>query len=258
MGGVGVEVAAAVGAELLDDLLRGHGAAVDLLGAAGQLTDLVDPGEVLDGAARDEHQRADDRDGDQDADGAAHQVGPEVAEVPGAGAGEAPYERDGDGDADGRGDEVLHREAERLDGVAHGLLARVRLPVGVGDEGRRRVERLVRADRVEPEREALGQDALGPLEQVEEEQADGGEGEHAAQIRGPAHFGRRVRADAAVDPLLYAQVLGGAVHGGHVVAERTVGQGQRHEQREQLEYSGEDGAHICAQNLSGKTRAMTR
>ena len=148
----------------------------------------------------------DHREREQDADGAAHQVRPEVAQLTGAGAGEAPYERHGDGDTDGGRDEVLHREAAGLHDVAHGLLAVVRLPVGVGDEGRGGVERLVRVDRGEAER--AGQAALEPLQQVEEEDA-----------RPRRRRGRRAdrRASASrcsglapmrlVDPLLDAQML---------------------------------------------------
>lgn len=166
------------------------------------------------------------------------------------GMGEAPYEGHRDGHADGGRDEVLHREATGLHDVAHGLFAGVRLPVGVGDEGRRRVERLVRIDRGEAER--AGQCALEPLQQIEEEDAHRGEGEHSPQIRGPAHLRVRVGAYGLVHPLLDAQVLVRGVDGGHVVAERAVRQPQRHEEREDLEHTGEDGAHIALRTSPGR------
>ncbi len=88
----------------------------------------------MDHSAHDEDQRGNERDGQQDADGATHQVDPEVAEVAGAGAGESAHQRHGDGHADGGGDEVLHGESGHLDEVALGALTGVGLPVGVGDE----------------------------------------------------------------------------------------------------------------------------
>ncbi len=227
-----------------------------MLGAAEELADLVDAGKVLDRAAGDQDDRADHRDREQDTDGAAHEVGPEVAELPGARAREAPYEGHRDGHADGRGDEVLHRQAAGLHDVAHGLLAVVRLPVGVGDERRGGVERLVRVDRHEAQR--ARQDALDALHQVQEQDAHGGEGEDGAQVGGPAHLGGRVGADGLVDPLLRAVVLLGGVDLGHVVAERAVGQRECGDQREELEHSSDFGAHISAQNLSGYTRARIR
>lgn len=66
VGRVGVEVAAAVRAQLLDGLLGGHCAAVPLLRAAHELPDLVDAGEVLDRAAGHQQQRADHGDRQQD------------------------------------------------------------------------------------------------------------------------------------------------------------------------------------------------
>ena len=66
--GVGVVEATAVGAEFLDGLLAGHGAAGDGLLAAGEgVDDLVVQVEVLDRAAGDQDDRADDRDRQQDA-----------------------------------------------------------------------------------------------------------------------------------------------------------------------------------------------
>ncbi len=251
VGAVGVEVASAVGAQLLDGLLRGDRAAVPLLVAAHELADLVNAGEVLDGTAGHEHEGRDDRQRDQDADRAAHQVGPEVAEFTGAGAREAPYESDRDGDADGRGDEVLHGQTGGLHDVTHGLLAVVRLPVGVRHERDGRVERLRRVHRGEAQR--AGQDALEALEEIEEEDADGREGEYAAQIRGPAHLGVRVGTDALVDPLLDAPVLVGGVDPGHVGAEGDVDERQCRYEGDQLEHAGEDGTHTLLRTSPGRS-----
>ena len=98
MRGVDVEEAAAVGAELLDDLLRG-----DRAGA-----------QRLDDALRDEDQADDDRDRQQHVDERLDEVAVEVADRPARARGERPDEGDRDGDADGRRDEVLDGQAGHL------------------------------------------------------------------------------------------------------------------------------------------------
>ena len=77
---VGVEEAAAVGAELLDGLLAGDGTAGDDLRPAGDRVDRV-VGEVLDRTERHQQDRRDEGDRQQDAERRAHEVDPEVAEV---------------------------------------------------------------------------------------------------------------------------------------------------------------------------------
>ena len=140
--GVGVVEAAAVGAELLDDLLAGDRAAGDrLLGAAEGGDDLVVQVEVLDRAAGDQEDRADDGDRQQDAQRAAHQVDPEVAQIAGAPAGEPAHQRDRHRHADGGRDEVLHRQPGHLHEMTVGGLTGVGLPVGIGDEADRGVPR---------------------------------------------------------------------------------------------------------------------
>ncbi|QTA35288.1 hypothetical protein JHY03_55000 [Streptomyces sp. CA-256286] len=109
----------------------------------------------------------------------------------------------------------------------------------LGDEGGGGVERLVGVDRGEVQ--GAGQGSLGALERVEEENADEGEGEDRARMGGPAHLGGRVGADGPVDPALGPQVTGGGVDACHVVAEGAVRQGQRRDEREQLEQTGEEG-----------------
>ena len=58
----------------------------------------------------------------------------------GAAPGQAADQGDGDRDADRGGDEVLDGEAGHLGEMAHRGLARVVLPVRVGEEAHRRVE----------------------------------------------------------------------------------------------------------------------
>ena len=103
-------------------------------------------------------------------------------------------ERDRDGDADGGRDEVLHREPGHLGEVAHRRLAGVVLPVRVGDEADRGVERERRRDgcdvgRVERQR------ALDALEHVEAEHRDDAEREQRERV--DVHRCSRSGVDAA-------------------------------------------------------------
>ena len=80
--GVGVVEAAAVGAELLDGLLAGTGPPVMVCWPPverGRRS--VPPAKFWISAAGDQHDRADERDRQQDAERAADQVDPEVAEL---------------------------------------------------------------------------------------------------------------------------------------------------------------------------------
>ena len=111
---VGVEEAAAIGAELLDgDLRGGRALAIDLLGALER--GRVDIGaEVLRHALPDEDQRGDDRQRQQHVERAAREVDPEIADGLGRGAREAADQRHGERDAGGGRDEVLRGEADHL------------------------------------------------------------------------------------------------------------------------------------------------
>ena len=73
--------------------------------------------------------------------GAAGQVDPEVAQLSCGAAADAARQGHQHAEADRRADEVLHREADHLAEVAQRGLAAVGLPVGVGDETDRGVER---------------------------------------------------------------------------------------------------------------------
>ncbi len=207
---VDVEEAAAVGAELLDRDLRGrrpHGQR--LLGdrrAVGVGRGL-DEGhrlirfEVLHHALRDQRERQHERQGQQDVERAAREVHPEVADVRAGAIPEAPEQRHEDRHPAGRRDEVLHRQRSHLGEVAHGGLATVALPVGVGREAHRRVERRVRRDRPQPLR-VEWQDPLRALQQVHDQQAEKVEHHHRDGVRLPGHSDGRIdTAHAIGEPL---------------------------------------------------------
>ena len=80
MGGVGVEEAAAVGAEHLDDFLRSHRSLGDHLLGAFERRRLGIGAEILRHALPDEEQADDDRDRQQDVERAAGQIDPEIAD----------------------------------------------------------------------------------------------------------------------------------------------------------------------------------
>ena len=154
--------------------------------------------EVLDDALRHQHQRADDADRQQDPEQAAHQVDPEIAERVFLLLRDAANERDRDGDADRGRHEVVVREPGHLREIAHRRLAAVGLPVRVGRERRRRVEREVGRDGAEALR-IPRQPLLHALHQVEHQHRDDAEQQHRDGVLGPAHLARLVDAGRSID-----------------------------------------------------------
>jgi hypothetical protein len=251
--GVGVVEAAAVGPQLLDRLLAGNRTAGDGLMSAGQGRDRVRGVQVLHDAGADQHDGAEDRQRQQDAHVGAHQVDPEVADPLGSRPGEPADKGDGDGHTDGGGGEVLHGQSGHLHEVAHRRLTGVRLPVGVRDEGRSRVPRCVGADVREAQRE--WQVRLQPLERVQEQHRDGGEGEDPAKIDPPGLIGVRVDAHQPVARPFDGKVLLALEHPGHVVAHGAVADREGGYEQQRLQQSSCTVAH---QNRSGNSRATTR
>ena len=163
MRAVGVEEAAAVGAELLDDLLRRDRTLRDRLLAddrrcalpsasvvvtvCGSTTLTLSYGRRFWTTPCDTSTSAPTTQiGSSTQSEAAHQVDPEVAERVLLLLRDAADERDRERDADRRRDEVVVREPRHLREVAHRRLAAVRLPVRVGRERRGGVERERRRD----------------------------------------------------------------------------------------------------------------
>ena len=190
-----------------------------------------------------EDDRADDRDRQQDSNRAADQVDPEVSEVAAVAPDEAANEGDRDGHADRGRHEVLHGQTRHLDQVALGGFTRVGLPVGVGHEADGGVPGQRRGHRCRGVIEVQRQLALDELEDEEEHDADGREGQHAAGVTAPGLFRFRVGTDQPVDEVLCARVLFGRVHPVHVVAQRRVHGHQCDDQKREKQDSRRRSTH---------------
>ncbi len=207
------------------DFLRRHRTLRDDLLGTFQRGDIGIGGEVLRRAARDQHQADDDGDRQQDVDDAAGQIDPEVAERLRRTSGKAADQHDGQHDAGRRRDEVVHRQRHHLREVAHRRLGHVGLPVGVGHEADRRVEREVWRHRVLAGR-IQRQHILQALDRIHQNEAGEAERQHRDGVGHPVLL--VVLADAAdlVDADLErthdgAQERALAVeHARHVAAER--------------------------------------
>ncbi len=196
VGGVRVVEAAAIGAQFLDGLLAGDRPAGDgLLAADERIDNLIVHREVLDRTTGDQDDRRNDGERQKDADGAADQVHPEVAQLARVPACDAANERHRNGHAYRRRDEVLHGKAGHLYQVALGRFTRIGLPVGVCHEADSRVPCQRRRHRRGRVVEVQRQLALHQLEDEEQQNADRGEGEHAAGVSSPGLFGLRVGSD---------------------------------------------------------------
>src|SRR5207245_11633457 len=114
MRAVGVEEAAAVRAELLDDFLRGDRSLRDrLLRAFNGRNNVVRP-KVLDDTLRHEHQRTNETDREKDPETAPDDVDPEIAERVHFALRDTADERDRERDADGGRSKVVKGEAGHL------------------------------------------------------------------------------------------------------------------------------------------------
>ena len=261
--GIDVEEAAAVGAELLDGDLRGDGTdRDDLLGQRG-LRRLHHRGlrgrtERLHDPLGDEDEREGEGERQQDVDGRAREIDPEVADGGGRASRERTDKRHQDRHARRRRQEVLHGQRGHLREIAHRALAAVPLPVRVGGEAHRGVERGIRRDRTEPLR-VERQHALQALQRVDDQHAGRVEEQHRRGVRLPAHLLRGPHPGQAVDqPLEPAEhplepERPARVDGGHEGAQRL----DEREQHDQVQRDLEDpaGRH---EKSSGFSSASTR
>lgn len=205
MGRVDAEEAAAIGAQLLDGDLAGRRAERDgLLGALqGGGMDIVEEG--LRHALPDQQQRQQQAQRQQHVEGAAGQVDPEVAQLSCGAAADAARQGHQHAEADRRADEVLHREADHLAEVAQRGLAAVGLPVGIGDETDRGVERQCPFQA----RQVLRVQRQAALQHEDREQQDQAGQVECQQRQGvglPVLLARRIDAEQAIaDALQWRQ-----------------------------------------------------
>ncbi len=199
MGGVGVEEAAAVRAEFLDDLLARNGPDRDrLLGSLERCR--VDRAHKRLRHAE-PHQRKGQHEGcrQEEVKRDPGNVDPEVADRLGGRAHETARERKGHSQARRGRKKVVRREAEHLGEITHRRLAAVVLPVRIGDETSRSVEGEVGRDSVEATR-IQRQHVLQALQGVKGQEAGDGEENHRDRIAQPILLPRRVDARQAVKP----------------------------------------------------------
>ena len=201
MRSIGVEEAAAVGAQHLDGDLGRHRPDGDrLLGTLQRRCLDVGP-ERLRHALRDEEEAVDHANGQEDVERAAGDIDPEIPDRAHRRAGKAADQGDRQDDAGGCGKEVLVREAQHLHEIGHRAFAAVVLPVGVGDEADRRVEGEVGGNRRLLGR-IEGQHALQAHQRIEDDEAADMKQQHGDRVGQPVLLARRVDAAIAVEQRL--------------------------------------------------------
>jgi hypothetical protein len=192
--------------------------------------------EVLDRPLADQEHSNHQRDRQQHVKRDPGQIAPGVADGLRRMAGEAADQRDHDDDAGGGGKEVLHRQAEHLGQVAHGRLAGIALPVRIGGETDRSVERRIRAD-VGHRLGIQRQPELQALKRIHRQRAEDVEQQDRQDVVQPAHFLILAHATQTVEQGFEAAAEARSQrrpafhHGGDVVAERP----GRQEQQNQVE-----------------------
>jgi hypothetical protein len=197
--GIGVEEPATVGTEHLDRDLRGHGPQREGLHAAFERRDVAHGRERLHDALSDENERENEAQGQKHVQKRPDKIGPEISDPGRLAAGDAADDGHAGGHAHCRRDEVLIGQPDHLGENAHGRLAGVGLPVGVGDEADRRIEGQVPRQGLQPpgiERE----DALEKENGKREREAGRGEGGQADGIALPRMVQFRVDPGEGVDP----------------------------------------------------------
>jgi hypothetical protein len=182
---VGVEEAAAIGAEHLDGELRGDRAERDGLLRPFQGRRRHIGTEGLRHAERDVNEGQNDADRQQYVERGAGHIDPEVAERLAGRAREGADQSNGDRHAGRGGHEVLHAQPRHLGEVRHGAFAAIVLPVGVGDEAHSGIKRQFRPDRSHAGR-VERQHALHALQSIKQQQAGKVEREHGEGIARPA------------------------------------------------------------------------
>ena len=258
--GVGIEEAAAIGAQHLDRDLRGHRADRDGLLGAFERGGLDIVAERLRHALRDQEQRVDHADRQQHIKRGAGDVDPEIADRAHRRPREAADQRDRERDAGGRRQEILVRQADHLHEIGDRALAAVVLPVGVGDEGDRGVEGEVFSDRALPRR-VEGQHGLQAHHAVDDEEAADMEQQHGDRVGQPMLLALLVDAgdpvDAGLDRTQHRREkrLLAVEHARHVPAERLCERDDDNAEKNDLEPTDHSHGINPSGSASGATAA---
>jgi hypothetical protein len=259
---VGVEKAAAVGAEHLDRNLRSDRADGDCLLRPFERR-CVDVGtERLRHPLPDQKQSEGNANRNEDVERAAGDIDPEIAHRARGVTRKAADQRDRQHDAGGGREIILMREPEHLHQVRHRAFAAVVLPVGVSDEARRRIERQVRGHgglirRVQREYR------LQAHERVKNDEAAHVEEQHGDGVGEPVLFAGRVHArdtikhafDRSQDRREERALA--VEHARHVPAERLHQRNDDRAVQDDLN-PAVDGHGMTFQNRSGRSSAQVR
>ncbi len=267
MRAVGVEEAAAVGAELLDrDLrcgrpqrqgLRRHEILVRVLRWL-KPRNLFVRSKILHNALRHEQQGQDQRQWHEHIKRRTHEIDPVIADRLGRSPSQPANHREENGDAGRRGHEILHAEPGHLRQIAERGFTAVVLPVRVARKARGRVEREISRHvceilRIERQRR------LQPLQRIDREKPNAIEQQECDGVRLPAHLRLRIDArepiDAALQPTenRIESARLSLENAGHVPAER-LDECHQHDQVNRQLYP-RTRAH---ENHSGFKNATTR
>ena len=207
----------------------------------------------------DEEERGDERQRQEDIERGAGEIDPEVTDGLRRSPCEGADQRDCQRNAGGGGNEVLRGERRHLGQIAHGALAAVVLPVGVGGEADGGIERQIRRHRGHAggiER----QDILQPLQRVDEDEAGRVEEEHGERIGDPVLLACFLDAGQAIEagldrPKERCQERALALeHLSHEAAERNDECSQDHEIDRYLN-PAVDSHDGVSQNRSGRSSA---
>ena len=198
VGGIGVEEAAAIRADLFDGFLAGYGSKRQGLFGAFKRRDVEMLGQGLGHALQDERQGHDQRERQEDVERHPHHVAPEIAQSLAPVRRESPRQSADQGDARCAGKEVLNRQSRHLGEVRHGRLTRIGLPVGVGDEADRGIKGEVRRQAGQFQR-IEGQKALSEEHQVQKGEAGRIEGQQRQSICQPVLFLQGLLAHCGID-----------------------------------------------------------
>ena len=260
MRGIGIEEAAAIGAELLDrDLARDRAERDRLLGAF-ERRDGCAGVERLRHAHGHLDQRGNHGERQQHVENRARHIDEEIAHAVRPGPREGADQRDGERNAGRGGEEVLDREPRHLAEEAHRRLAAIRLPVRVGHEADRRVEGKIGREASEAER-VERQQALEAQQRVKQREAGRIEDQHRDGVAERALLTGWIDARDGVEPALDRPEEGGeegslaCEDARHIGAERCRGQ-QDHGEDDGYLKPADDGHGISLGSGMGRASEL--